>query len=67
MARYAQRLIREKLEVPPGTAIATLPADAILARVGRSGAMVVGVDPGGPADRAGIRPARALPGSSKRM
>ncbi len=32
MARYAQRLIREKLEVPPGTAIATLPADAILAR-----------------------------------
>lgn len=32
MARYAQRLIREKLEVTSGTAIATLAADAILAR-----------------------------------
>lgn len=32
MARYAQRLIREKPETVPGTAIATLAADAILAR-----------------------------------
>lgn len=32
MARYAQRLIREKLEVTPGTAVATTAADAILAR-----------------------------------
>lgn len=32
MARYAQRLIREKLEVTAGTAVVTAPADAILAR-----------------------------------
>jgi len=32
MARYAQRLIREKLEVTSGTAVATAAADAILAR-----------------------------------
>ncbi len=32
MARYAQRLIRERIEVTPGTAVATVAADAILAR-----------------------------------
>lgn len=32
MARFAQRLIREKLETVSGTAIPTVPADAILAR-----------------------------------
>ena len=32
MAAWAQRLIREKIEVTPGTAVATAVADAILAR-----------------------------------
>ncbi|WP_411836703.1 hypothetical protein [Paracoccus sp. ME4] len=32
MARYAQRLIREKLEVTPGTAVVTAPVDALMAR-----------------------------------
>lgn len=61
--RVVPQIIAHGRYTPPSIGLSVdARADAILARVGRSGAMVVGVDPGGPAERAGIRPARALPG-----
>ena len=60
--RVVPQLIARGHYAPPVLGVSLDPrADALTAREGVPGAVVLGVEPGSPADRAGIRPARITP------
>ena len=60
--RIVPQLIAEGRYAPPVLGVGLDPrADAAAARRGLSGALVLGVEPGSPAETAGLRPARMTP------